>query len=51
MVEMHPSPDDARSDAAQTIDTETFAALCREVRAMHTSLQEFQESVLCSASC
>ena len=51
MVEVHPSPDDARSDAAQTIDTETFAALCREIRAVHAALQRGQEGVLCSASC
>jgi 3-deoxy-7-phosphoheptulonate synthase len=49
MVEVHPSPDDALSDAAQTIDTETFAALCREVRIVHAALQEVKERALCSA--
>ena len=49
MVEVHPCPDDARSDAAQTIDTETFAALCREVRSLHTALRGIQDSVLSSA--
>jgi 3-deoxy-7-phosphoheptulonate synthase len=49
MIEMHPCPDVALSDAAQAIDPQTFAALCREVRSLHSTLQELQEEVLCTS--
>ena len=48
MIEMHPCPDAALSDAAQALDAQTFAALCREVRSLHSTLQRLQEEVLCT---
>jgi 3-deoxy-7-phosphoheptulonate synthase len=48
MIETHPCPDAALSDAAQTLDAQTFAALCREVRSLHSTLQRLQEEVLCT---
>jgi 3-deoxy-7-phosphoheptulonate synthase len=48
MIEMHPCPDAALSDAAQALDAPTFAALCREVRSIHSTLQGLQEEVLCT---
>lgn len=48
MIEMHPCPDAALSDAAQALDAQTFAALCREVRSIHATLQRVQDDTLCS---
>src|SRR5947209_1620308 len=48
MIEMHPCPDAALSDAAQSIDVETFATLCREVRSMHATFQGIQNDALCN---
>jgi 3-deoxy-7-phosphoheptulonate synthase len=48
MIEMHPRPDAALSDAAQSIDAQTFAALCREVRSLHSTLEGLEEEVLCT---
>jgi 3-deoxy-7-phosphoheptulonate synthase len=49
MIEMHPRPDAALSDAAQTLDAQTFAALCREVRSLHTTLERLQEEAVCTS--
>jgi 3-deoxy-7-phosphoheptulonate synthase len=48
MIEMHPCPEAALSDAAQALDAPTFAALCREVRSLHSVLERLQEEVLCA---
>jgi len=48
MIEMHPRPEAALSDAAQALDAPTFAALCREVRSLHLTLERLQEEVLCA---
>jgi 3-deoxy-7-phosphoheptulonate synthase len=48
MIEMHPCPDAALSDAAQSLDAETFATLCREVRSMRATFRNIQDDALCN---
>jgi 3-deoxy-7-phosphoheptulonate synthase len=40
IVEVHPRPDESRSDAAQAIDPETFIRIGRRVRALRAVLEE-----------
>lgn len=49
MIEMHPCPDAALSDAAQTVDAQTFAAVCHEVRSLHSTLERLQEEAVCTS--
>jgi 3-deoxy-7-phosphoheptulonate synthase len=42
MIEMHPHPDQAVSDAQQTITLESFAQLMKELNLIHTTLRQFK---------
>lgn len=42
IIEMHPDPDQSVSDAAQTIDLESFKKLMPELRRMHQLVQNFK---------
>jgi len=39
LIEVHPHPDHAVTDAEQTISTEKFADLMRQIRAVHSSIR------------
>jgi 3-deoxy-7-phosphoheptulonate synthase len=39
-VEMHPDPDKALTDAAQTIGPEAFTKMMKEIKAIHACLRE-----------
>lgn len=41
IIEMHPDPDRARSDAQQTISLEAFNRLVNELNILHKTLGEF----------
>ncbi|OHE77697.1 MAG: 3-deoxy-7-phosphoheptulonate synthase [Verrucomicrobia bacterium RIFCSPHIGHO2_12_FULL_41_10] len=41
MIEMHPEPDRALTDAAQTIDPKEFAKIIKETKALHNCLSSF----------
>ena len=43
-VEMHPNPDAALTDAAQTIGPQAFAQMMREIRAIHECLTNMEST-------